>query len=379
MEKREAIQRLQTFVRLMVHDDANHFQAVGLWKKRIAEQMAELFDYRQQGKMPPINSLVQVAFHPDQPLILLNYSQVAHNTLHKFDGGWTDVLRLCRGIVFDTEANLVALPFPKFFNYGKSPETMVLPNDHYVAMEKLDGHLGIHFWFNDNLYVTTRGYFDSKTSILATRMQQEIAEQNNWRENFPKGFTALTEIIHPETHVLTDYDWQGFKLIGAYHNDSLTDCKYHAMCLMAKQLGIPVVDIWQGHNLQDLIKLMSDRSIQNQEGYVVRFANDLRVKFKFETHIGKMVNAKMSYKYLMQRFVAGNLEEMLATTEEELSEIATKMLGEIMLSLSLPGTPQEKWRRLYELVPKSDRTGSFEKACRDLVKFIYNRFELLED
>jgi RNA ligase len=370
MEKREAIERLQGFIRLMVHDGANSFQRVGLWKKANQTHMAEIFDYHQSGKMPPVNSLVQVAFHPEQPLILLNYSQVAHNTLHKFEGGWTEVLRLCRGIVFDTAGNLVALPFPKFFNYRKSPEPMVLPNEPCFASEKLDGHLGINFWFRDNLYITTRGYFDSPTSLLATKIQQELIEKNDWRHNFPKDFTVLVEIIHPETHVLTDYDWQGLKLIGVYNLKTLEDCSYIQMSFLADRLGIPVADVWKGHDLQDLISSMSDRTIQDREGYVVRFSSGLRVKLKFDTYIGKMVNAKMSYKYLMQRYVTGNLEEMLATTEEEVTDVAYKMLGEIMLKVSVPGTPTEKWRRLYELVPKEDRTGSFETACRDFVKFL---------
>lgn len=370
MEKREAIERLQTFIRLMVRDGANSFQRVGLWKKQNQAWMAEIFDYHQEGKMPPINSLVQVAFHPEQPLILLNYSKVAHNTLHLYDGAWTDVLRLCRGIIFDSAGNLVALPFPKFFNYRKSPETMVLPDVPFVATQKLDGHLGINFWYEDQLYITTRGYFDSPTSIMSTAMQRELADKNHWRDIFPRHLTILTEIIHPETRILTDYDYTGFRLIGAYDTHELLDFNYHGLVYFGNLLNLKLPEIWHGQNIQDLINLMSDRSVQNEEGYVVRFNNDLRVKLKFETYIGKMVNAKMSYKYLMQRFVTGNLEEMLATTEEEVTAVAYKMLGEIMLKVSSPGTPTEKWRRLYELVPKEDRTSSFEAACRDFVKFL---------
>lgn len=374
MEKREAIDRLSEFVRSMVRDGANSFQAVGLWKKAHRDQMADLFNYVQEDKMPPINSLVQVAFHPEQPLILLNYSPVAHNTLHKFENGWTEVLRLCRGIIFDTAGNLVALPFPKFFNYLKSPETMVLPNDAYVAMKKMDGHLGINFWYEDNLYITTRGYFDSRTSIMATEMQRELAQKNNWQGVFPRSYTVLTEIIHPETRILTDYDYTGFKLIGAYDITLLHDCSYRELVYLGNLLNLELPEIWRGQNIHDLIKLMSDRTVQNEEGYVVRFNNGLRVKLKFETYIGKMVNAKLSYKYLMQRFVTGNLEEMLLTTEEEVGDIAYKMLGEIMLKVSVPGAPTEKWRRLYELVPKEDRTSSFETACRNFVKFLSSGF-----
>jgi len=52
----------------------------------------------------------------DAPLAILNYTQRC-----QFErGAWNDTTRLCRGLIYriDTE-EVVARPFPKFFNYGQ--------------------------------------------------------------------------------------------------------------------------------------------------------------------------------------------------------------------------------------------------------------------
>lgn len=113
---------------------------------------------------------------------------------------------------------------------------------------------------------------------------------------------------------------------------------------------------------------MKDRSVTNAEGYVIRFSNGLRVKVKYETYIGEMVKAKLSYTYLMNRFASGNLEKMLSTLDEEIRDTALQMLGEIMLALSHPGTDRQKWQRLYSLVDPDDQTSYFQQVCRNFVK-----------
>ncbi|MCC7527074.1 MAG: hypothetical protein IT342_01055 [Candidatus Melainabacteria bacterium] len=67
--------------------------------------------------MPSVTSLIRPFFHPGLPLVGLNYTEVAHVTLHAFALGWTPAIRLCRGIVFNRRGTLVAFPL-----YGLVPE-----------------------------------------------------------------------------------------------------------------------------------------------------------------------------------------------------------------------------------------------------------------
>ena len=55
---------------------------------------------------------VNVNKHPDLPLYIYNYSkgcQAKHV--------WNDVTEACRGLIVDSNQNIIARPFKKFYNY----------------------------------------------------------------------------------------------------------------------------------------------------------------------------------------------------------------------------------------------------------------------
>jgi len=345
------------------------------WKKRPDNQtrLNHLFDYPASPGMPPINALVDADFHPHLPLVLFNYSPVAHNTLFAFPDGWTAPLRLCRGIVFDLETSaLVALPFPKFFNYGEHPETMNLKGA-YEATLKQDGHLGIIFHYRGRKYLTTRGSFKSPSSKIGNRMlKRYLTAGGDWNNSKLDNTTILVEMIHPDTHVHVDYNGiEEFRLIGAMDTATLGDSNHVQLEEIATALKLPLTQRWTGESLEELVELMQDRTIRNTEGYVVYFPyNHLRVKLKFATYIGLMVAEKLSYSYLMRRYLSGNLQRMLDTLDEELMSTTMQMLGRLLYMASVPGRQKDKWRKLYELEPADRRTNSFEATCREFVKSI---------
>lgn len=371
--KMRGINSLKDFVGELVEAGIDSTRAYSRWAKGKKDVMEELFWYQPEGDMPEVNALVYPFFHPELPLIGLNYSKVAHNTLHRFPGAWTAPLRLSRGIVFDCSRDLVALPFHKFFNYGQHPETMTVPDGPFEATSKKDGHLGIIFEYKGKILLTTRGSFTSPSSIIGNEILQSYAEHNDWRTNYPSKITTLVEIIHPETKVYLNYkNWTGFVLIGIFSRNSLRDFNYEMLQAISNKLGIPLTEIKTGLGFASLARLMSDRSVTDEEGYVVRFENGLRVKLKFDNYLAKMVTDKLrSHRYLMQRMMSGNLKDMLHFLPEETYEIALKMLGEILLEMSVAGTRTEKWRSLYRLKAEDEKKSTFETVCRNFVKSIY--------
>jgi RNA ligase len=376
VDKREAVQRLSEFVRLLSRDWATNRRLANRWQRNPLNwpKMEKLFDYHQKDGMPSISSLVSVSHHPDLDLVLLNYTPAAHNTLHAFPQGWTEPLRLCRGIVFDRNGELVALPFRKFFNYGEHPETMVLSDEPFEATVKYDGHLGIIFRYQDQIILTTRGEFTSKSSLIGNAMLKDYL--NGWQTIFPGNLTLAVEIIHPETRVFTDYSFTGFMTIGATDINSLDELSYREIVKFAEYLGLPFAEAWEGNDIAQLIQYMQNPTVLNQEGYVVRFTQSgIRMKLKFQTYIGKMVAAKLSYTYLMNRIMSGNLERMLDTLPEEILDQAKRMLGEIMLAISISGPfddvkiQKARWQRLYNLASEEKRTSYFEEVCRRFVRY----------
>ena len=49
--------------------------------------------------------------HPILPLTIWNYTEKV-----QYESLWDDITLQCRGLVTDTEGNIVARPFRKFFN-----------------------------------------------------------------------------------------------------------------------------------------------------------------------------------------------------------------------------------------------------------------------
>lgn len=369
MYKREAVDQLGKFVRLMTQRGVKSRPEYRTWAREEEAAISKLFGYQREKGMPGIYSLVTPSFHRELPLVLLNYSQTAHNLLYEFPEAWTPVLRLCRGIVFDRKGKLVALAFPKFFNYGEHLETQKLPNLPFEATVKHDGHLGIIFEYNGQFLVTTRGDFHSPTSLIANKMLKKYIHENGWHNLYPTDVTILVEIIHPETKVYLDYQsTQNFTVIGAFNRKTMEDYHYKVMVELGSRLELGVTHLWTGRSLKELIALMKDRTVVNQEGYVVRFDNNLRVKFKFVTYIGQMVADKLSYIYLMNRMIKGNLRKMLDTLPEEIYTTALRMLGEILLAFSMPGSMQDKWRSLYALQSDGETPDYFRSVCRNFVK-----------
>lgn len=282
MDAKKAVENLKRLVNAYYSDNPtgkHTTKRFAEWSRINNALLAELFNYTKNEGMPEISSLVGASFHDQLPLVMFNYTKVAHFSLHEHVEGWTDELRLCRGIVFDSEGNLVALPFPKFFNFGEHPETLNIPRGPWEVTVKFDGHLGILFWYNGQLVITTRGRFDSPSAVLATAMVQELIKAGHKITNLPKDMTALVEIIHPDTHVLVDYDKEEkFVLIGMTSLETLTFCNIHGLQYFADQLGIECTKLHSKDEYDiaqfDPIRLkleVEDRAICNIEGYVVHF------------------------------------------------------------------------------------------------------------
>jgi len=110
---------------------------------------------------------IKTNFHPDLPLVILNYDQINSPKKHP-------VVRECRGLVLNSsDWSLVARSFPRFFNWGEVPEEMdFFDFDDFVVQSKEDGSLVIIYFFNNEWHVNTKGSF-------ATDMMQN--QSFTWR------------------------------------------------------------------------------------------------------------------------------------------------------------------------------------------------------
>lgn len=204
--------------------------------------------------------------HPTLPLTIWNYSP---NT--QYEGRWDEITLQCRGLVTDHKGNVVAKPFPKFFNIEEGKHT---PTEDFEVFEKMDGSLGIVFKYEGEVIYATRGSFTSDQAKWITNYGKEY----NFKDILVDGFTYLFEIIYPENRIVVDYGGQErLVLLGIIETETGVEVPYD-----------DIFDGWDIVNKYDGIKdytTLKGMVENNAEGFVVRFSNGDRMKIKGEEYL----------------------------------------------------------------------------------------------
>ena len=206
------------------------------------------------------DGLLYKQVHPTLPLTIWNYSEKV-----QFENLWDEVTLMCRGLVTDNEGNIVAIPFQKFFNIEENRFT---PTENFEVYEKMDGSLGIVFWYQGQWVVATRGSFTSDQAIKATEILNKYNKDIMFRH-----LTFCFEIIYPENRIVLDYgDDEKLVLLGTFDKDGK-----EVDIDMWSQYGFDVVKKYDGiKDFKELKSMIKD----DQEGFVVRFTNGDRIKVK---------------------------------------------------------------------------------------------------
>ena len=270
------------------------------------------------------DGLLHKQTHPTLDLTIWNYSpRVQYERL------WDEITIQCRGLVTNTKGEIVARPFKKFFNYEEhKPED--LPNENFEVYEKMDGSLGILFyyeeeltderryniWFNNNYETGMERFFDPnnlpdfdntyydptpKTKgvwILATRGSftspqaikgRELLEKYDYNR-LAKDYTYLFEIIYPENRIVCNYDFEDLILLGMIHTKTGDEVNIHndnnediRLKNLIKNLNINVVTLYKTWG--EGYDLLKEEISNDKEGYVIRFKNGFRMKIKGDEYI----------------------------------------------------------------------------------------------
>jgi RNA ligase len=225
-----------------------------------------------------------------------------------FERAWqTKYTRNARGLIFEKKTGrLVAKPFPKFFNLGEQEETQLLnfPDEPYRCFEKVDGSLGIIYYYKGQWNVATRGSLNSEQAIRG----QEILKKYDTGV-FNKTCTYLAEIIYPENKIIVNYGGEEkLVMLGAYHTHTEKECEIGAVFHQAAQAGMPFAKEYN-YTIDQMIALQKTLP-KDEEGFVVRFQNGLRVKIKGDEYskIAKMIS-QMSYLSFWEAMKFGKVDQ----------------------------------------------------------------------
>ncbi len=214
------------------------------------------------------DGLIIVNKHPEEALFIANYTAKV-----QYDRLWTDKLLQCRGLIFDHNEQIIARPFPKFFNLSEH-EPEEIPVEPFEVFEKMDGSLGILYWIGDTPYISTRGSFTSEQALEGTCILNE--KYTHLFDNLNKEATYLFEIIYPENRIVVDYkDKRDLVLLAVIDTKTGKDLAYdiHGFNTVKKYSSVK--------DLSSLVELNN----KNKEGFVVRYASGFRIKVKFEEYV----------------------------------------------------------------------------------------------
>ncbi len=226
------------------------------------------------------NGNVSIQKHPFFDLYILNYTK---KTSEK--AIWDEITLESRGLIFNKKGDIISRPFRKFFEYEQITNKKIIPNEAPKNIyEKLDGSLGIMYWWNDRPYIATRGSFTSYQAIKATEILYQ--KYKNTLNLLNQEHTYLFEIIIPECRIVIDYkNIQDLYLIGVIDNKTqrglnIEDFSY---------LKFPKPKIHSELNPMS-IEQIANLNFKNKEGVVLFYNNGFRLKIKFPGY-------KKSYRY----------------------------------------------------------------------------------
>lgn len=167
--------------------------------------------------------------HPTLPLTIYNYSQET-----QYAGKWDEITLMCRGLVLDNEGNIVARPFKKFFNWEEIMHAVPAAqlDQDFEVFDKMDGSLGIGFWYNNEFLIATRGSFTSDQA----RKAEEIRLRKYDFRHLSEDLTYLFEIIYGNSELKTvEIHLENGKVV-KYNPESIVDTKNGKK--MAKDLSV---------------------------------------------------------------------------------------------------------------------------------------------
>jgi RNA ligase len=210
------------------------------------------------------------------------------------EGSWDDFTRSCRGLIINTELKkVVALPFPKFFNYGEGGRYDI-PNTDFKVVEKYDGSLIIVFWDEEKSEwrFATKGSFQSEQSQYA-----EASMKVNHSQIFDylnKNVTYLFEFIYPENRIVVSYGSDiKFVFLGAYNSLGQDTTKQGKNSLnlyfdenplkrgLHKRVTIEMAYEHPSMPIEKLLEIAQTLPLSS-EGFVVTFDDDLGTRYKIK-------------------------------------------------------------------------------------------------
>lgn len=255
---------------------------------------------------------------------------------------WNPYITHCRGLVIDSDWNIVVNPFTKIFNYGIEAKAPRISGDEIVlAQRKINGFMAAASLYKGEVIVSTTGSLDSDFVDMAREMLGNIFPYFQFKENI----TYLFEIVHPnDPHIINEK-------VGVYY----LSCRENTL---GSKISMQTIIDESSAVRESLTLGVGDDIIKLKEWYepmphIVKFSN-VKEFAKVATHEGYVIYTKSgsvtkikSPYYLFAKFLArcNSSEKILSSdarkkVDEEFYPVLDKVREDIATFVRL--TEQER-------------------------------------
>lgn len=245
--------------------------------------MSDLQDYiRKEGFASLSKEFgVEIREYPNYGLYVLNYSQINSPRFHP-------IVDQCRGLTLDSNANVVARSFSRFYNFGEG-NTKNFDFTNITVWEKADGSLtriaycpqtnrweistrGTAFAEANHVFSLANGGSFRKWILRAMRFESEGEFQNAMeRSGLPKDRTYVAEYIGPENRIVTRYEESQLVMLAVFDNVTEEEYPIAETCeiLQSVRMNIRLPELYNISSEEELLNLCNDLP-DLKEGVVVR-------------------------------------------------------------------------------------------------------------
>jgi RNA ligase len=292
---------------------------------------------------------VRAVYH--EGLVLFNYTQQA-----QYAGRWNWFEQQSRGLILnETTGEIVARPFPKFFNLGERQPAAGTRIS--TITEKWDGSLGILYRHNGAFKIATRGSFTGEQAVWATGYLNTLKLPPHLRKY--DDLTLLFEIIYPENRIVVNYgDMRGLVLLGGRWNTVGDEIAYSGMEMLAEIMGIPYAKRYEFNTFEEIIAAAKALPT-NEEGWVIRMSDGTRFKVKGDAYIlAHRLLSEVTFKRVLDTVAAGTYHEMIEGVPDEFLTVVKGYYNEIMYKIGwvvdtcqelMLNAPQDSDRKTFAL------------------------------
>lgn len=329
---------------------------------------------------------IKVKIYEDEGLMVLNYHQVDSPKSHP-------VVMECRGLILDTEFNVVSRSMDRFFNLGEVPETQShIDLSKALCYQKVDGSLIRIYNHKGTWHIATRGLAFAEATVngynvtfkelvLKALGYDEVVFQAKCNMFLDKTITYICEITSTENRCVKSYSGYTLWYLTARSNISY---EYISYTTSAGLIGMSFPSAYS-FNSMEAIKDNVDNLKNLDEGYVLYQDGVPVCKIKSPAYcaVHLLRGEGLNPKRVCELVLTGEQEEYLAYFPEDrpfIQEYVDKFNG-IMQELDLTYSQFSSIvdQKEFALAIKSTQGNSVLFTARKLKIGVKEAFKLMPD